>query len=235
MKTLTLAPWFALILMCQAALGQGLGLVNLNNNFTPTGGSAKAFVLGRDGLPLAKALGSVEILDSTGQFIRSGRFVTAGIFTFGVVGIPGTVPGGSGSIILRAWDNSTGATWEMAELREMTVVTLVGLGGGSIPTPSLGMISDFTGISFVCFICPPWWPNYVHIEGIGLIGDQVMVRAIGDAGHDWALWSSTNLVEWVPVGAPQHSDFPWWDLVEFEWTVPRPSSPTLYRVIQARY
>lgn len=235
MKTTILAPWFALILMCQAALGQGLGLVNLNNNFVPAGGTTKAAIIGADGGLLSKALGSVEILDDSGKVIRSGRLVIDGIFAFGVVGIPGTVPGGSGSIIIRAWDNSTGATWETAELRDMTVVTLVGLGGGSIPTPSLGMISNFTGISFECFICPPWWPSYVHIEGIGLIGDQVVVRVIGDAGHDWALWSSTNLVEWVPVGSPQQSDLPWWDLVEFEWTVPRPTSPTLYRVIQARY
>ncbi|MEN9677230.1 MAG: hypothetical protein RIS76_3126 [Verrucomicrobiota bacterium] len=230
MKTMPLASWFALILLCEAALGQGL--VNLNNNFTPTGASAKAYIIGHDGLPMAKALGSVEILDSSWNVIKSGGLVIAGIFWFGVVEIPGIAPGGSGSIIIRVWDNSTGASYDTAIRRSYAIVTLVGLGGGSIQTPSLAMIGNFTGISLECLFCTSWWPTYVHIEGIGLIGDQVMVRAICDAGHDWALWSSTNLVEWFPVGPPQQSELPWWQLAEFEWTVPRPPSPTLYRVIQ---
>ena len=228
MKTMTLAPWFALILMCQAALGQGLGLVSLNNNFTPAGGTAKAFILGLDGLPMPKALGSVEILDSTGHVIRSGGLATAGIFAFGIVGIPGTVPGGNGEITIRMWDNSTGTSYESATVRGSTVVSLVGLGGAEFPIPSLGMISNFFGIQ-QC-LCPLWWDTVSQIHVITPIGDQLRVLASGNNTISWALWSSTNLVDWIPAGVTQRSEGVPWLTAQFEWTVPKPSSPTLYRV-----
>jgi len=230
MKTMTLAPWFALILVCEAALGQGLGLVNLNNNFTPAGGTTKAFVLGRDGLPMAKAIGSVEILDVTGHVIRSGRLAAAGIFALGVVEIPGTVPGGNGQITIRIWDNSTGATYDTAEIKLSTVVSLFGLGGGVIPVPGLGLASNFTGL--LCLSCLPWWDTRSQIHAITPVGDQLRVLASGNSGISWALRSSTNLVDWIPAGAPQRSEGNLWLTSEFEWTVPEPSSSTLYRVIQ---
>ncbi len=230
MKTMILAPWFALILVCQAAFGQGLGLVNLNNNFTPPGTSDKAFIRGLDMAPLAKALGSVEILDMTGHVIRSGRLAAAGIFAFGVVEIPGTVPGGNGVITIRMWDNSTGVSYELATVRAAALVTLVGLGGAGFPIPSLGMIGNFTGLQ-PC-LCPLWWDTSAHIGSIAPISDQLRVLASGNGSIFWALWSSTNLVDWIPAGATQRSGWVPWATAVFEWTIPQPPSPTLYRVIQ---
>jgi hypothetical protein len=234
MKITTLAPCFALILMCEAALGQGLGLVNLNNNFTPAGTSDKAFIRGLDMAPLAKALGSVEILDVTGHVIRSGRLAAAGIFAFGVVEIPGTVPGGNGVITIRMWDNSTGTSYESAFAKGSTVVSLVGLGGADFPMPSLGMISNFVGLH-PCLFCPLWWEPSSQIHVITPFGDQLRVLASGNSSISWALWSSTNLVNWIPAGATQRSEGELWHTSEFEWTVPQPPSPTLYRVIMVGY
>lgn len=231
MKTMTVAPWFALILVCEAALGQGLGLVNLNNNFTPQGGTAKAFILGLDRLPMPKALGSVEILDSTGHVIRSGGLATAGIFAFGIVGIPGTVPGGNGEIRIRMWDNSTGTSYESATVKGSTVVSLAGLGGAEFPIPSLGTISNFWGLE-PCPFCPLWWDTSSQIYVITPVGDQLRVLASGNYSISWALWTSTNLVDWIPAGATQRSEGAPWLTAYFEWMIPQPPSPTLYRVIQ---
>ena len=183
MKTLTLAPWFALILMCGAALGQGLGLVNLNNNFIPPGGTAKAFILGPDGLPMPKALGSVEILDVTGHVIRSGRLAAAGVFAFGFVEIPGTVPGGDGSLAIRVWDESTGPNDDTATFKLSTVVTLRGLGGDGRPIPTLGQSGNFTGLC----LCPQFWDTSSQIYVITPVGDQLRVLASGNNSISWAL------------------------------------------------
>lgn len=128
-------------------LAQGsLGAVNLHNNFTPPGGTSKAYVYG-----LTAANGKVEILDSTGAVIKSGSLsALPGIFSFGVTDIPGTTPGGNGSITIRAWDTSTGATFDAASYKDSVLVTLTGLGGGSLPPPTLGAIGNFNGL----FILP---------------------------------------------------------------------------------
>jgi PEP-CTERM motif len=157
------------ILLTIIGLAAGLtalaqGTVNINNNFTPAGGSAKAFILGVDNLPLAKALGSVEILDSTGAVIKSGSLATAGIFAFGVTTVPNAPIGGAGSITIRAWDSSTGSSYDLATTRAFTVVTVTGLGGGATPPPSLGTAGNFTGLTLV----PE--PSTVALAALGLAG-----------------------------------------------------------------
>lgn len=159
------------ILLTIIGLAAGLtalaqGNVNLNNNFTPTGGNAKAFILGLDNAPLAKALGSVEILDSTGAVIKAGSLAIPGIFGLGVTDIPGTTPGGSTSIIIRAWDNSTGSTYDTAGVRGSSIVTLSGLGGGAIPPPGLGTIGNFSGLQLA--VIPE--PSTVALAALGLAG-----------------------------------------------------------------
>jgi len=159
------------ILLTIIGLAAGLtalaqGTVNINNNFTPTGGTDKAFILGVDKSPLAKALGSVEILDSTGAVIKSGSLATAGIFAFGVTEIPNAPIGGAGSITIRAWDNSTGSSYDTALSRASTVVTLTGLGGGATPPPSLGAAGNFTGLTLA--VVPE--PSTVALAALGLAG-----------------------------------------------------------------
>jgi len=148
-----------------SALAQ-VGAVNLNNNFTTTPGN-KAFIYGADGAKLTSAIGKVEVLDATGAVIKSGSIGSlAGIFSFGVTDIPGTTAGGNGSITIRAWDSTSGATYDAASLRASAVVTLTGLGGGSLPPPTLGAISGgtFTGLTLV----PE--PSTVALAALGLAG-----------------------------------------------------------------
>lgn len=159
------------ILLTIIGLAAGLtalaqGTVNVNNNFTPAGGTAKAFILGLDKAPLAKALGSVEILDSTGAVIKSGSLATTGIFALGVLEIPNAPIGGAGSFFIRAWDNSTGSTYDTASVRAATLVTVTGLGGGATPPPSLGAAGNFTGLQLA--IVPE--PSTVALAALGLAG-----------------------------------------------------------------
>lgn len=158
-----------------SALAQGN--VNINNNFTAAGASAKAFVIGNQdtpysGLPMPKALGRVEVLDSNGNIINgpadgTGKtFGADGLFFLGVTDIPGTSAGGSGSIVIRSWDSSTGSTFATALTKGQTVVTLTGLGGGAIPPPGLSTASNWTGLTVVGV--PE--PSTVALAGLGLVG-----------------------------------------------------------------
>lgn len=210
------------------ALGQGL--VNFHNDFTPPGAAEKAYVRDCRCEPLNPANCQVEILDSTGESIKSGRLVAAGIFSFGVVAIPGSVPGGNASITIRAWDVTTGATYQTATEKVAGVVFLAGLGGGGGPIPTLGMIGDFTGLWFgwECGLC---WQAATKINQISAAEDRLIIQAEGNYLTAWTLMSSTNLVDWVPVGETQRLAGEKWFMANFEWEVPMPSVPTLYRVV----
>lgn len=165
------------ILLTIIGLAAGLtalaqGNVNLNNNFTAPGAAAKAFILGLDGQPLAKAVGQVEVLDATGAVIKSGGLGANGLFFLGVTDIPGTSPGGAGSIVIRAWDTSSGATWDAAQVRGSSIVTLTGLGGGAIPPPGLGTAGNFTGLQLAAI--PE--PSTVALAALGLVGLLFVAR-----------------------------------------------------------
>lgn len=152
-----------------SALAQGT--VNLNNNFTPPGGTARAFILSPTGTPLAKALGQVEVLSADNAVIASGGFGADGLFFLGVTEIPGIAAGGSGSIILRAWDSSTGSSYQDALVRNQTIVTLTGLGGGATPPPALGVAGNFTGLSLE--VIPE--PSTVALAALGLVDRKSVV------------------------------------------------------------
>ena len=154
-----------------SALAQ-VGQVNLNNNFSPVAGGPKAFILGADSHPLAKALGSVEILDSTGAVLKSGGLGANGLFFLGVTDIPGTTAGGAGSIIIRAWDNSTGSSYATATTKNQAIVTLTGLGGGAIPPPGLGTAGNFTGLQLT--VIPE--PSTVALAALGMVGLLFVAR-----------------------------------------------------------
>ncbi|MFO1459010.1 MAG: PEP-CTERM sorting domain-containing protein [Verrucomicrobiota bacterium] len=162
---------FAILVSLAAGLSAfaQLGTVNLNNDFTPAGSSTKAFIVGYDGLPLAKALGSIEVLDGNGNVIKSGGLDADGLFFLGDAQIPGTSPGGSGVVIIRAWDNSTGSGYATASVRNQAIVTLTGLGGGAIPTPGLGTAGNFTGMQVPEILDMPE-PSSVALAALGMVG-----------------------------------------------------------------
>jgi len=57
------------------------------------------------------------------------------------------------------------------------------------------MIGNFNGTDFF-----PGWEPLVRINQVSVLGDRLMVLAEGTYGSDWMLWSSTNLVDWIPAG-----------------------------------
>lgn len=155
------------------ALAQ-VGTVNLNNNYTAPGASAKAFVNLNSGLPLPKAVGRVEVLDASGTVISpvkdgTGNALTAdGLFFLGITEIPGSSSGGSASITIRSWDLSTGATYASAIAKGSTLVTLTGLGGGTTPAPGLGVAGNFTGLTLSPSDIPE--PSTVALAALGVAG-----------------------------------------------------------------
>jgi len=167
--------------MLCSTLVLGQGTVNLNNNFIPPGGSEKAYILGLDCEPMAKAVGRVEVLSADGTLISpvqdgtGNSFGADGLFSLGVLAVPGSQPGGSGTIFIRAWDNSTGPTYATATVKVESLVTLTGLGGGVIPPPSLGEAGNFTGIA----ICPE--PGSWAMAAVGLAVTGCVIRRRGKA------------------------------------------------------
>lgn len=150
-----------------SALAQGT--VNLNNNFTPPGGTARAFVLSPSGTPLAKALGQVEVL-SGDTVIASGGFGADGLFFLGAIDVPTT------AITIRAWDSSSGSSYATALIKslnpEQMNVTLTQFGGGATPPPALGVAGNFTGLTLE--VVPE--PSTVALAALGLVGLFFAVR-----------------------------------------------------------
>ena len=216
----------AFLLLGLSALGQGT--VNIHNNFTPQGSSTKAYVLGMDNQPLAKAFGRVEVVDSNGEVIKSGGFALPGIFALGVVEIPGTVPGGGGRIVLRFWDSSSGSSYDTAMYRTQVPVQLSILGGNALPPPSLEVAGDFTGAWLGTPIS-----TIANINEVVLSGDSVRILAIGTLNQQFTLWTTSNWIIWNPVGSPQQ---PVYDpligasIGSLEWTVPRAGDIAFFRV-----
>jgi len=126
------------------------GTFNANNNFTPAGASAKAFVLGLDGNPLAKANGRVEILSGGTSLSPNGSAGVAltldGLFFINGLVAPGAGLGGTANLVVRAWDVTTGATYAAATSRGSVNVVISSLGGGTTPPATFGNNSDFKGL-----------------------------------------------------------------------------------------
>jgi len=218
--------WLAFLLFGVSALGQGT--VNIHNYFIPQGSATRAFVLGMDHQPLAKAVGRVEVLDANGMVLKSGGFALPGIFALGVVEIPGTLPGGTGLISLRFWDSSSGASYDTALYRTQVQVRLSTLGGGTIPSPPLEVAGDFTGA---------WLATPIAISALiteVIPGENsVRIRAIGTLNQRWTLWTTGNWISWNPASASQQ---PVYDPVigssmgSMEWMVPSSGDIAFFNV-----
>ena len=108
-------------------------------------GAEKRYILDPSGKPLATAFGAVDLLVNN-SVVASGNLVEDGIFVLGSVTVPGAAEGSSVSVTIRAWDKSTGSTYDLATTRGSSTIS-VGPLGGSI-TPPVGM-SEFTSFQLV--------------------------------------------------------------------------------------
>jgi hypothetical protein len=161
-----------------AAYGQGN--INTFNAFAPTPGGALAYV--RDyatgeGSPLSKATGRVEILALDGAVLSPVKDGTGnalavdGIFSLGVTPIPGSTVGQPASVILRAWDNSTGATYAAALERAEVTVTFPTVGSSTAPS-NFVTGSNFTGLQLQ--LVPE--PSTVALAALGVAGLFLVAR-----------------------------------------------------------
>ncbi|HAB19808.1 MAG TPA: hypothetical protein PLX89_14610 [Verrucomicrobiota bacterium] len=177
MKTLLLLG--GLILLGTGSFGQGY--INTFNAFSPTPDGQIAYV--RDcsfsGVPplLSKAVGRVELLALDGTVLSpisdgTGNMLAFdGIFSLGVIPIPGSTPGQPASVILRVWDNSTGATYATALERGSVVVTFPAVGAATAPS-NFVLNSNFTGGPMLCM--PE--PNSVALAALGFVGVILLAR-----------------------------------------------------------
>jgi hypothetical protein len=156
------------------------GLFNANNNYTPLGASTKAYVLDAAGLPLAKAVGRVEILNAADQssLTPGGAagvgFLGDGLFIVNNIAVPGVAVGGSANIVIRAWDSSTGATFAEATSKISGLVTVSSLGGGTTPNATLALNSGFVGLQIPGTVIPE--PSVVALATLGIAGLFFMAR-----------------------------------------------------------
>lgn len=178
-----------------------------NNTFRLPDGDERAYLRIPGPAPTPKGLGRVEVLSMSGALLSSVKdgtgnpLVADGLFHLGILEVPGTQPGDSAEIIIRAWDASQGATYHSSicpQTRQSVVLRIGPLGGGSLPIPSLGAISDFRGISGL------WEPTPCPAGPFRLVSIvPVETWALRIEGFGWgtyALWSSTNLVNWTDTG-----------------------------------
>jgi hypothetical protein len=176
-KTALLA---ALTLSSVALYGQGV--INTFNGFSPTPTSEIAYV--RDytasgvGDLLATATGRVELLALDGTTILSSvkdgtgnALALPGLFSLGVTTIPGSTVGQPASVILRAWDNSTGSTYASALQRNSVVVTWQAVGGSTAPS-NFVTASNFTGLQLD--LVPE--PSTIALAALGVAGLFFVVR-----------------------------------------------------------
>ncbi|MBM3901967.1 MAG: PEP-CTERM sorting domain-containing protein [Verrucomicrobia bacterium] len=152
------------------------GTFNANNNFVPAGASAKAFILGTDGNALAKANGRVEILEGSTTLSPNGSAGVAltldGLFFINGLASGSAGLGGTANLVVRAWDVTSGATYDTALVRGAVNVVVSSLGGGTTPPATFGNNSDFKGLSVS--VIPE--PSTVAFAALGVAGLFVVAR-----------------------------------------------------------
>lgn len=138
-------------------------------------------VFGVDGTtPLAGANYLVDILvknPTTGNYEgiqKSGVAFTgvapltgsnAGLFSGGVLTIPFVAPGATADVRVRAWDITSGATYDAATIRGSVEFSIASLGGGTPPAPPASM-ANFA--SFNIAVIPE--PSTYALAALGLGG-----------------------------------------------------------------
>jgi len=73
----------------------------------------------------------------------------AGLFSGGTVAVPGIAGGSPASVIVRAWDNTTGASFDAATLKGSVAFDIASLGGAGTPPSTPAIMAGYTGITLV--------------------------------------------------------------------------------------
>lgn len=126
------------------------GTFSARNGFIPQGGSAKTYIYSYPWQLLPQATGRVEFIRPEGVTISPGGnlgvpLIADGLFSIDLIVVPDVPPGGTVNLIVRAWDSATGLTFDSATVFGAQAITIVGLGGGSLPPATLEANSNFQG------------------------------------------------------------------------------------------
>ena len=152
----------------------------------------------------------IEVLMPDGQIISPVRdgtgdlFRLDGIFTLGVLAVPGAQPGHGVDIVIRIWNINTGLTFESASCGRARTFHLSMLGGQSSP-PALTWITDFSGFHVVPIFCcgffePLCPPRTLDLRV--LPKDQSSITVVWPNPGEWiypSLEASDDWISWQPV------------------------------------
>lgn len=138
------AAWVGLLLMIWMLGGESAMAQSFPGTFSAKNiiGGAKRLILNKDGAALKTSVGRVEIVRN-GTVLASGSLTLDGTFLFGVINVDGTAPGDFTTVTVRAWDNSTGATYDTAGVRGSQVIQVGPLGGGTVPPIEMTNFASF--------------------------------------------------------------------------------------------
>ena len=89
----------------------------------------------------------------------------AGLFSGGVLTIPFVAPGATADVRVRAWDITSGASYDAATIRGSVEFSIASLGGGTPPAPPASM-ANFA--SFSIAVVPE--PSTYALAALGLGG-----------------------------------------------------------------
>jgi hypothetical protein len=106
-------------------------------------GTEKRPILNAAGLPLAAAVGRVEIVYQ-GVVLKRGVLVEDGVFVLGATAIPGTKLGSFATVAVRAWDATSGATFDAAVQKGSEDIVVGPLGGDISPPAPFDNFRSFT-------------------------------------------------------------------------------------------
>ncbi len=124
------------------------GITTVAGTFNAKNSATASPLLAADGSKLTVANGRFEILHGdTLLSMLNDRLDVDGVFSDGVLSVPGVPVGGTAAITIRAWDIGAGATYALAQAAGFgfgsATFDVVGLGGGLTPTPAM---DNFKGI-----------------------------------------------------------------------------------------
>lgn len=99
--------------------------------------------------------------------VGTGSVAANGLFSLGTLAIASVAPGGTATFVVRAWDNTTGATYDAALTRGESAAFTAALGGvGSPPSPP-GSFANMS--SFAMTVIPEPSVIMLGLAGAGLL------------------------------------------------------------------
>jgi len=102
---------------------------------------------------------------ANGVVLASGGLVEDGVFALGVVTVASALEGDSISVTVRAWDKTTGASYDTATVRGSETLTVGPLGGSLAPPVAMSAFASFQ-------LLPAADPNAGTFSAKNLIGTE---------------------------------------------------------------